>query len=310
LSDVATVPSVSIRNLTLKQAAVAFTKSITIENPAAELVLLEQMAKLGGEPKRIEVSDAKQNPQEFMKLLEKKLQGSEIYDNDNCPEMGSFATLYDLETALGMLRNIKAQLGSDQFSKVKVVFVENFLGSDLKQLCGLSNPVHHLIERAYTVPAHTKIYRAEPNRLKDPKNSGYRVNTLQLFESGRVQIERLIENPQLELTRLKKLAGRDGDATNISEQDLLLDKKSYDPQLGQLQGLDLYTNDTGFDATLFDLNASYNILLEMAKDKIPLQERKLIFKEKLLPANSRHVIDHGYVVDENADDFNVQILNP
>ena len=182
------------------------------------------------------------------------------------------------------------------------------MGSDLKELCGLSNPVHHIIEKAYTVPANTKIYPAKLNALKEQKHAGYRVNTLQLFKSGRMQIERLIENPQLELTRLKKLADRDGDASSISEQDLLLDKKSFDPQFNQLQGFDLYTNDAGLDATLFDLNASYNIMQNMAKDKIPLQERKLIFREKLLPANGRHVIDHGYVIDESSDSFDVQAV--
>jgi hypothetical protein len=250
-----------------------------------------------------------QAPDLFLSIASDKQQGASLYTNDKCPMMGKKNMIFDLSGTLKALKQSESFLGKNKFETSRVLLSESFLGS--KTMDG--HPPHHVLNDGYVLMPENPFYPPEnvvlPPALPSRNQEGDQTINLQANsdETSELLLTEEIENPDNELNILSQIAALDGDAEMISETDL--EKAKKNGLLQKLEGYELYTNDSGKDATLRDLNMAAGIF-SYAKNKIDLTKTKAICEEKLIEKNQRHTIRgcHFLMNEITGHYFPIQIL--
>jgi hypothetical protein len=133
----------------------------------------------------------------------------------------------------------------------------------------------------------------------------------------------IIENPQLELDILKKIAALDGKPSRLVPEDIAANPKLGVELLGQLQGMHIYKNDScplhDNLVTYYDLDSALQFLTEIRNKMgaVNFSNSKVVFEELLLGLDFRplpefkgwkfaknepnhHVIMRAYNIPKNA----------
>jgi hypothetical protein len=283
--------------------------SVLIKKPAQELEKLKSIDRLDSKENNISKSDlSKENSDKASELID-QLQGVSLYANDKCPMMGKKNMNFDLSGIFKALKKSESTLGKSKFETTRILISENFLGSKTME----GHPPHHVLndgyvlmpENPYYPPANVEMPPPLPARNKE----GDQTINLQANsdDNSELLLTEEIENPEIELKILTQIAALDGEPQMISEADLEKAKKKG--LLEKLEGYELYTNDSGKDATLRDLNMAAGIF-SYAKNKIDLTKTKAICEEKLIEKNQRHTIRgcHFLMNEITGHYFPIQIL--
>jgi len=288
--------------------------SVIIDKPVRELEILKKIDALDKKENNISAVDLSKDNFEKADELINSLQGLANYTNDKCPMMGKKNMNFDLSNALKSLKQSTPQT----LSSAKVMFSESFIGSKTME----SHPPHHVLNDGYILFPQTPSFPPDnvemPPALPKLNNEGDQ--TINLFAEKDNSSRRLLEktksgeeiysaesllteeisNPKAELDKLNKIASLDGDPNMISNLDVQKAKKLG--LLKDLEGFELYTNDAGEDATIYDLNMSFGIL-SLASTNIDLSETKAIAEELLIADNQRHTIRKMYFLNKKSGHY-------
>jgi len=291
----------AVPNLVFKKPKNNLELSVVVTQPERELALLKKIAAHTGKKNEVDIEDLElyqtlnKNPKDKNPKNDTRLEGRHLYQNDSCPMMSKFNLRYDLNQAYQMLNHLKKEMGTEKFNKSKIIFTETFMG----EFNTGEHPMrHHVIHRAEGLTPDNEVI-SDPssnkaNSMKAANKSGEETINLNVYDHSEVLLSQTIKNPIKEYEKLTEIASLDGNDDSISESDLA--KARENKKLENLEGYDLYTDDSSDEATLIDLNTAYSFLYTAKKKGANLSDSQVIFQEKLSNPSNRFIIETGQII--------------